>query len=353
MSFNKIIEMCIKHGFFKQLNNVHYGCDQFSIQPTAALLLENLRKEWTKSIVINKDVTVVLSGEIYEDSLEFVSSLCSEKLPFGVAEIKLEEKNTNKKFRNLTDFANEPNFKKHFVMMDNYGMTSNFYVSPKDSTQFFHNFQRQRRMWWRKFSADPGRYSFSDLRNADECQSVDILSKYNWGKQVLETLTLKKMSNKSIQDGRNTVVPDCIISKANLIEMMVNTVCDAYDEPKFQGKPRPMLHFHRKLAPYKISFAIDSAKAAGVAELKDLALYLCRQLRDNHVSTLYIPSSYRQKISSLYQQFDQMGVPYNVVLTDSTLKDGIAFLRSRDTTLKEQVHVSDIVKYVEKLFKNY
>lgn len=94
-------------------------------------------------------------------------------------------------------------------------------------------------------------------------------------------------------------------------------------------------------------------EAAGVAELKDLALYLCRQLRDNQVSTLYIPSSYRQKISSLYEQFDQMGVPYNVVLTDSTLKDGIAFLRSRDTTLKEQVHVSDIVKYVEKLFKNY
>lgn len=88
-------------------------------------------------------------------------------------------------------------------------------------------------------------------------------------------------------------------------------------------------------------------------ELKDLAVYLCRQLRKNHISCLYLPSSYKNTLDSQWKQYDQMGIPYNVLLNENTLKNGIIYLRNRDTTLKEQVHVANLAEYVEKLFKNY
>jgi DNA polymerase gamma 2 len=90
-----------------------------------------------------------------------------------------------------------------------------------------------------------------------------------------------------------------------------------------------------------------------IDQLKDMALYLCRQLRKNQVSSLLLPSSYKNTLDAQWKQYDQMGIPYNVVLNENTLKTGISQLRSRDTTLKEQVHVADLATYVEKLFKNY
>lgn len=45
----------------------------------------------------------------------------------------------------------------------------------------------------------------------------------------------------------------------NLSTLVLNYLCDAYDEPSYQGKPRQRLKLHRKLAPYKISFSISSS----------------------------------------------------------------------------------------------
>lgn len=42
--------------------------------------------------------------------------------------------------------------------------------------------------------------------------------------------------------------------------MFLNTLCDAYEEPLYHEEERPLLRFHRKLAPYKISFAITSSR---------------------------------------------------------------------------------------------
>lgn len=186
-----------------------------------------------------------------------------------------------------------------------------------------------------------------------------------------------------------------ISSEIYLPTMFLNTLCDAYDTPLFQGNPRPLLRLHRKLAPYKISFAIPTirkwplsilndsrwpsysyvlifktailhvchiqyfylkcfiAKKAVMEELRSLAMFLCKQLRANHVSCLLTPSSYKHTLDSQWKQYDEMGVPYEVILNENTLKNGIAQLRSRDTTLKEQIHVTDLSNYVQELFKNY
>lgn len=80
-------------------------------------------------------------------------------------------------------------------------------------------------------------------------------------------------------------------------------------------------------------FLIISASSK-VAELKDLALYLTKQLRGINCSTFLLPSSYILTLEAQFKQYDQIGIPYTVILNEKTLVDGISYLRSRDTTLK-------------------
>nr|XP_023028589.1 DNA polymerase subunit gamma-2, mitochondrial [Leptinotarsa decemlineata] len=135
--------------------------------------------------------------------------------------------------------------------------------------------------------------------------------------------------------------------------MFMNSICDAFDETLVVNKARKLLRLHKKLAPFKISLAVSGADQSSTAELSDLAVYICRQLRTNHVSTLLLPSSNQLKLDAQFKQYDELGVPYTILLSDSTLKDGIVFLRNRETTLKEQVHVSQLVTYIDQLLKNY
>ncbi|GLV46022.1 DNA polymerase gamma subunit 2 [Carabus blaptoides fortunei] len=235
------------------------------------------------------------------------------------------------------------------------------FVSPSTSSQYFYNWQRQRRIWWRKFSASPGRYALTDIQTSPSGeQRIEITSTYPWGSHVIETIHLNPNGHQSLnndqllmKDGRKRVHAHCISSITHLSTMVLNTLCDAYDDPVFQDVSRPLLRFHRKIAPYKISFAISTSNAANTEELNELALYLCKQLRVNNVSVLLLPTASRISLDSQWCQYDQLGIPYSILLNDSTLKNGIANLRSRDTKLKEQVHISDLSNYVDQLFKNY
>ncbi|CAH0564268.1 unnamed protein product [Brassicogethes aeneus] len=353
---NKILTLCENRGFLQKTYNAALKQDIITIFPTGALLQANLRNEWFNSSIINKDHTVFLNKNDFDETVEYARNLCNV-LPFGVADVLRNKKSMKERVDLVKESGNKFDFRM-YTLENDYNLKTNFYVSPKTSTHFFHQFQKQRKMWWRKFSANPGRYCYSDIKNGDKgTQRIDIIAEYEWGKQILETLTLnndgRKKKNLEFKEGKTTFYPDIISSDISTTAMFLNALCDSYEEPVSQGKPRPLLHFHRKLAPYKLSFAITSQKASTLSELCDLALFLCRQLRDNHVSTLMLPSCSKLKLEEQWQQYDQMGIPYNIILNDNTLKDGVTLLRSRDTTLKEQVHVSDIVDYVEKLFKNY
>lgn len=49
-----------------------------------------------------------------------------------------------------------------------------------------------------------------------------------------------------------------------------------------------------------------------------------------------------------YAYHDEIGTPYCVTIIDSTLSNGIVMFRSRNTTLQEFMHVSDVVSTVRK-----
>jgi DNA polymerase gamma 2 len=327
----------------------------YKIEAVGTLLQQNLYTEWFSNVVLNKDFHVFPCSNGFSETFDFAKQICLGTFPFGLTQstqIKHKLENQFEKQKNGVNFLNyfeEDTVLECFV-----------FLPPSDTTHFFHQWQKERRIWWRKFSASPGRYILTDIKDGNNGeQSVDIIAKYPWGEQLIESLKVvndvKSVATSQLQTkrGKKTVKAQCVVSKIYSSVMLLNTLCDAYDEPSFQDNPRPLLRLHRKLAPYKISFSIPSGPKTVIDQLKDMALYLCRQLRKNQVSSLLLPSSYKNTLDAQWKQYDQMGIPYNVLLNENTLKTGISQLRSRDTTLKEQVHVADLATYVEKLFKNY
>ncbi|KAF2882739.1 hypothetical protein ILUMI_23472 [Ignelater luminosus] len=358
MTFKKILDVCEKHGFVKRIINKSIDNDAVNklvkIGPVGALLQENLKTEWFFSMVINRENTVFLSKDSFVDTYEYGKEICQEKLPFGIAEIKEGIDNVCGNANKLFDFD------KYFMEERQLVLRTTMFVAPSKSIQFFHQWQRQRKMWWRKFSAAPGKYHLTDISTNNGCQNVEIKAEYPWGSHLIESLMLlndlhPKLDSQQLQakDGRKKVQAHHITSDISLSSMVLNALCDAYDEVPLQNESRSLLRLHRKLTPYKISFSIIASQAAVTEELSQLALYLCRKLRSDHISSLLLPSATKNSLESQYRHYDQLGIPYTVVLNENTLKNGIAFLRSRDTTLKEQVHVSSLSEYVQQLFKNY
>ncbi|KAI4456913.1 glycyl-trna synthetase/dna polymerase subunit gamma-2 [Holotrichia oblita] len=217
-------------------------------------------------------------------------------------------------------------------------------------------------MWWRIFSALPSRYSLSDTRvEGVRYQYVDIHAEYPWGSQVVESIKYGAIDYEGIDKehlqckvGRKTEPVHYVTNTISTGTMLLNTLCDAYEEPNEKVDGRLLFRFHRKLSPYKVSFALPKVNVSSVNEdLIQLSLYLCKKLRANNVSSLLLPTSSQNTLEYQWSQYDQMGIPYNILINQSTLTNGIIQLRSRDTTLKEQVHISELPKYIEQLFRNY
>lgn len=148
--FQKILDMVAANGYIKQVykGNLKY----LKIRPIGLLLQDNLKTEWCNNTIINKDIMVFPSKYNVNDTFEFSKKICLEKLPFGIAEI-LKPLVDDDKTKVLIEMRKDKNliiFSDLFEKEDHITLQSTIFVQSETATQFFHQWQRQRRMWWRK-----------------------------------------------------------------------------------------------------------------------------------------------------------------------------------------------------------
>ncbi|XP_071438558.1 DNA polymerase subunit gamma-2, mitochondrial isoform X2 [Hetaerina americana] len=221
----------------------------------------------------------------------------------------------------------------------------------------------------------PGRYMLTDVKSQPMGDSVMIRAEYPWGMECLEAICLRgekpfyeldDVTRKQFEmkDGRRSILPHVIECAATLDGAVLAFLCDAYGErlsPSHsktgsnskENNTRLTLHLHRRLAPYKASFSASSSNSTLVEDLNDLASYLTRQLRRIGISVLLPQDLTKKSLEAQHLRNDEMGIPYTIVMNESTLKNGIIGLRSRDTTLKEQLHITDLKSHMRRLLKNY
>lgn len=141
MPLTKTLEHCFKHGLLYK-GGIDNKLQLVKLGSTGALLRENLHNEWFHNIIINRDCSVFYNTSSFQETFNYAKEISSHYLPFGVAEILNDEKNLDN-FQADTPVHN-------VKLMNNATLKCTMFVSPSEATQYFHQWQRQRRIWWRK-----------------------------------------------------------------------------------------------------------------------------------------------------------------------------------------------------------
>lgn len=146
MNFNKIISLCEKRGFLHKTIHPTVHVETFRLGPVGALLQENLRTEWFNSIVINKDIQVFPSQNGLSDTYNFAKEASLNILPFGVTQVAQKKRLWEEQFK--MQEHDGVDFLSYFEHDEIFRCW--VFLNPSNAVQFFHQWQRERRMWWRK-----------------------------------------------------------------------------------------------------------------------------------------------------------------------------------------------------------
>ncbi|XP_050523559.1 DNA polymerase subunit gamma-2, mitochondrial [Daktulosphaira vitifoliae] len=365
----KVLSMCETYAFLRPVITNNY-VEYLKYGPSGELLCQNIRNEWLYSNVTSREESVFQTSYgmhknqfddiiSLKDSYENAKLFCNNHLPFSITDSRSQcEQNTL--------IVNRNNEESSLFNPKQY--TRLKYIAfciPEEGQQFFYHWQRQRKIWWRKFSANPGKFSLTEILTDESGQEyTEIKVEFDWGQETIETIRnigtklLDKLdpTNQELflaKVGKKKLLPHIIESETSLEKASLVLLCDGYADLPYHNERRETFRFHRKIAPYKITFASPLSNAKKADELRQLSVYLGLGLKKAGVSTLLSPNIAKKTLDSQFIDADCLGIPYTAVLTESTLDNGIIGLRSIETTLEEKIHVANLTSYVELLVKNY
>ncbi|XP_065708665.1 DNA polymerase subunit gamma-2 [Patagioenas fasciata] len=237
-----------------------------------------------------------------------------------------------------------------------------WFSSPRTAGQWLDYWLRQRLQWWRKFAVGPSNFSSSDFQDEEGRRGFNLNYRFPWGTETIETL--KNLGDTELllmypgdnskllgRDGRKNVIPHVLSVSGNLDRGALAYLFDSLqlaENPltKKKNSQRKVLKLHPCLAPLKV--ALDVGKGP-TTEMRQVCQGLFNELSENRISVWpgyleTVPASLEQ----LYSKYDEMSVLFTVLITDATLENGVVQLRSRDTTMKEMMHISRLKDFLSK-----
>eukprot|EP00069_Balaena_mysticetus_P010116 bmy_06551T0 len=232
--------------------------------------------------------------------------LINRRLPFGLAQIGVC-------FHPVSDTKQTPDGVKRIGEKTEASLV--WFTSARTASQWLDFWLRHRLLWWRKFAVSPSNFSSSDCQDEAGQKGNKLYYNFPWGKEPIETLWN--------------------LGDHELLHMYPENVAQLH-----------VLKLHPCLAPIKV--ALDVGRGPTV-ELRQVCQGLFNELLENGISVWpgyleTVPSSLEQ----LYSKYDEMSILFTVLITEATLENGLIHLRSRDTTMKEMMHISKVKDFLTK-----
>lgn len=372
-NLTRYLELLTKTGFIKgavEKNTIK----NIKFLPLGKTLLDNIRNEWHKQKDdLNSYPAVALDhdkelAEIQQDSSKFSfirqsgfrENLLHVKQHFQ-SELPLILKTEN----HCSAFVgNTSDQNINFEIPQETILASNYLFTPSVALEKFYHIQRERKICWMKYSSNPSRYFLSDLVTEDQAghklQSLKIKSKFGVGDVEVEDIHFVPLAAMDLENdadfamadsklGRN-VFPTCIKSEFRLERTACALLFDSIESSR-EGT----LALNRKIAPYQCGiFCFFEGKKIS-SDLTDLSTHISNVIRKLGISALNLQKCHtndRNILFSELSQMDQIGVPYCIILDSGSLQTGLMKLRSRDTTLSEVIHITDVSNYLQKIFNS-
>nr|XP_046265538.1 DNA polymerase subunit gamma-2, mitochondrial [Scatophagus argus] len=240
-----------------------------------------------------------------------------------------------------------------------------WFCSSRTSSQWLDHWMRQRLKWWRKFALSPSDFSSSDVPQEEledaASRGVRIMYSFPWGQETLETVwsrgnaellqALKGTRFKlQYKDARKSV-PHVVSVTGNMDRGVLAFLSNSFQQLKKDNnnqklQQRKVLKLHPALAPVKV--ALDISRGATV-ELRQVCEGLLQEFLEAKISAWpgYLKAQ-PTKMEKLNAKYDEMGVLFTVMISENTLESGLLQVRSRDTTIKETMHISEIKNFLSR-----
>ncbi|XP_060058562.1 DNA polymerase subunit gamma-2, mitochondrial [Erinaceus europaeus] len=279
--------------------------------------------------------------------------LVNKRLPYGLAQIGVC-------FHPVSDTEHKPDGVKRIGEKTEASLV--WFTSARTANQWLDFWLRQRLLWWRKFAVSPSNFSSSDCQDEEGRKGNKLYYNFPWGKETIETLwnlgdrELLHMypgdvSKLQGRDGRRNVVPSVLSISGDLDRGLLAYLYDSFQltENSFTRKKnlhRKVLKLHPCLAPVKA--AVDVGRGPTV-ELRQVSRGLFNELVENGISVWpgYLETG-QSSMEHLYSKYDEMSILFTILITETTLENGLIHLRSRDTTMKEMMHISKVKDFLTK-----
>lgn len=296
----------------------------FAYGPQGKLLVKNLEEHWFAHCVTMPQHNVFPCDAI-ADTLQFLrSNSMDDSLPFALATLATMSKST------WNETLLSAKMSSHRIAK------INMMVDAAESKNLLHKKQRERKVWWRKLAQCPSRFVLTEARKAKNLDVMEIEAQFPFGNITVETITYYPGIHKlypQTESKDNAADVHMIEHVASLDWGCLALLCDSYMLDKSTSA-----YIHPKLSPYKTTFHI--AKQVNESDVEDLnrfVLYLNNMLRAKGISTI---------LTNTEQIIEMCLIPFVVSVNKTSLKNGIVHVKNRSTTLKEAVHISDLIKYI-------
>lgn len=299
----------------------------FAYGPQGKLLLRNLEEHWFSHCVTMPRHNVFLCDtQPLADMLQLLrSNSLDEPLPFALATLATMSKGA------WNESLLSAKVSSHRVVK------VNLIVDASEAKSLLHKQQRERKVWWRKLAQSPSRFVLAEARKARNLDVTEIEAQFPFGNITVETIThypaIRKLYPQTESNKDNAVDVHMIEHVASLDWGCLALLCDSHTLDKSTSN-----YIHPKLSPYKTTFHIDKEQnETGVEDLNRFVLYLNNILKAKGISTI---------LTNAEQIVEMCLIPFVVFVNRTSLKNGIVYVKNRSTTLKEAVHISDLVKYI-------
>ncbi|XP_071307319.1 DNA polymerase subunit gamma-2 isoform X6 [Agelaius tricolor] len=306
--------------------------------------------------VLSKDLTSTGVLAQYVSCLELVN----KRLPCGLAQIGVCFHSVPESEHSVS--GNEQHNKNLTRIGERTTSLLAWFSSPRTAGQWLDYWLRQRLQWWRKFAVGPSNFSSSDFQDEVGRRGFKLHYSFPWGTETIETL--KNLGDTELlqlypgerskllgRDGRKNVIPHVLSVNGNLDRGVLAYLFDSLqvvENPLTAKKnsQRKVLKLHPCLAPLKV--ALDVGKGP-TTELRQVCQGLFNELTENGISVWpgYLETVH-VSLEHLYTKYDEMSIPFMVLISDGTLENGVVQLRSRDTTMKEMMHISRLKDFLTK-----
>lgn len=269
-------------------------------------------------------------------------------------------------FKSIENSTTETNHDQSLFKLNNTGqyvilLVSDYFIPSSNGLEKFYNTQRERKIWWMRYSANPSRYfvePFDLLRTehdideefCKQCHSITIKSNFAYDTHDMESITMVPLNelhkyNDSYEKAS---------SEISLIRSVINldlTTCAMILDGSEHNRDNTLM-LNRKLAPYQVLLAYQCTEGKIAEIMNDFCSHIEHVLRRAGLRLYDKPmySSSQIQLNNKLMTADNLGIPYTIFVDENSIKTGLMKLRSRETTLNETIHISDIPNYLLNIF---